>query len=61
MCVLNRMARKLKNYQLRALSELSYRSLNTVKSNLKTLKNKQNRKALTKALNLTKRKTRRHR
>ena len=58
---LNRMARKLKDYQLRALSELSTRSLNTVKSNLKTLKNKKNKRMLTKALNLTKRKTRRHR
>ncbi len=53
------MARKLKDYQLRALSELSYRSLNTVKSNLKTLKNKKDKRVLTKALNLTKRKTRR--
>jgi hypothetical protein len=52
------MARKLKDYQLRALSELSTRSLNTVKSNLKTLKNKKNKRMLTKALNLTKRKTR---
>ncbi len=55
------MARKLKDYQLRALSELSYRSLNTVKSNLKTLKNKKDKQALSKALNLTKRKTRRRR
>lgn len=55
------MVKKLTDYQKRALSELSYRSVNVVKSNLKTLKNKKNRKALAKALNMTKQKTRRRR
>lgn len=42
---------KLTNYQLRALNELSYRSMNVAKSNIKTLKNKKNKRALNKALN----------
>ncbi len=48
--------RRLANQNLRALSYLSNRSLNTVKANLKTMKNKKNRKTLQKALNLTRRK-----
>jgi hypothetical protein len=47
--------KRLANENLRALSELSYRSLNTVKLNLKTMKNKKNRQTLRKALNLTRR------
>ena len=51
---------KLKEYQLRALSELSYRSPKVVKSNLKLLTNTKNRRALQKALNKTKQYTRKH-
>ena len=46
---------KLTNYQLRALNELSTRSLNTIQSNLKVLNDKKNKKILSKALNITKR------
>ena len=46
---------KLRNYQLRALNELSSRSLKTIESNLKLLNNKKNKSVLRKALNITKR------
>ena len=48
--------KRLANENLRALSYLSNRSLNTVKANLKTMKNKKNRKTLQKELRLTRRK-----
>lgn len=46
-------------YQLRALSELSYRSPNVAKSNVKHLQNKQDKKMLAKLLNKSTRKIRR--
>lgn len=52
---------KLTNYQLRALNELSTRSLNTIKSNLKVLNDKKNKKVLSKALNMTRRNTKKNR
>ena len=51
--------RKLADYQLRALSELSYRSPKVVQSNIKKLSNKTNKKMLTKALRVSKSKTKR--
>jgi hypothetical protein len=53
--------KKLTEYELRALSELSYRSPKVVAMNLKVLKSKKNRKNLTQALNKSKSKTRRRR
>jgi hypothetical protein len=49
--------KRLTEYQLRALSELSYRSPNVVQSNLKTLRNK----PLAKRLRVSIRKTRNQR
>ncbi len=52
---------KLTNYQLRALNELSHRSLNVAKSNIKRLNSKKNKKVLNKALKKTMRNTRKNR
>ena len=51
--------RRVKEYELRALSELSYRSPNVAKSNVKHLQNKQDKKMLAKLLNKSTRKIRR--
>jgi hypothetical protein len=53
--------RRLKEYELRALSELSYRSPKVVQMNLKTLKNKSNTKNLARALKQSRSKTRKYR
>lgn len=53
--------RKLTEYELRALSELSHRSPKVVASNLKVLKSKKNKKNLTRALKVSNSKTRRRR
>ena len=44
---------QLTEYEMRALNELSHRSLNVAKSNIKSLKNKKNKKVLAKAYNKT--------
>lgn len=53
--------KKLTEYELRALRELSYRSPKVVTMNLKVLKSKKNRRNLRQALEQSKSKTRRRR
>jgi hypothetical protein len=51
--------KRFKNYQLRALSELSHRSPKVAMSNIKTLRNKADKKMLAKMINRPTRKIRR--